>query len=128
MSDSNLRTFTARFPDIERLAVQSSREREFRNILPHITLLTTGTEGDPVTGLRWPKLKILAISAAHIPQSDKLLLPGQINQLQQLSDSFRKLLVPPRFFDTAGAELTARLEEFVGIEDLYDDWPTPFKE
>ncbi|KZP16996.1 hypothetical protein FIBSPDRAFT_37014 [Athelia psychrophila] len=45
-----LRTFTARFPDIERLTVQSSREREFRNILPHITLSTTGTEAPGYDG------------------------------------------------------------------------------
>ncbi|KZP16962.1 hypothetical protein FIBSPDRAFT_36603 [Athelia psychrophila] len=110
------------FPNIERLTCRVEYE-DIDDIIANIT--------EPGDELRWPKLKIIAMSKVYRTLDAEKLgnLCQLIIKLQQAGRPFRQLSYP-----TSGSELALagagdipKLRELVELEDFRDDWPTPFE-
>ncbi|KZP16963.1 hypothetical protein FIBSPDRAFT_865309, partial [Athelia psychrophila] len=86
---------------------------------------------EPGDELRWPKLKIIAMSQViHTLNARRLgELCQLIVKLQQAGRPFRQLSYPTSGSELAlaGAEDIHKLRELVELEDFRADWPTPFE-
>ncbi|KZP30874.1 hypothetical protein FIBSPDRAFT_945797 [Athelia psychrophila] len=110
------------FPNIERLTCRVENE-EIEDIMANIT--------EPGDELRWPKLKMIAMSKVYRTLDAEKLgnLCQLIIKLQQAGRPFRQLSYPTSgsCIALAGAEDIHNLRELVELADFRDDWPTPFE-
>ncbi|KZP16976.1 hypothetical protein FIBSPDRAFT_934238 [Athelia psychrophila] len=119
---SDFRLLAKAFPNIECLTCRVENE-EIADIIANITEL-----GDE---LRWPKLKIIAMSKVYRTLDAEKLgnLCQLIIKLQQEGRPFHQLSYPTSgsCIALAGAEDMHNLRELVELADFRDDWPTPFE-
>lgn len=75
--------------------------------------------------VRWPELRILAVSATDVP-SNTAVLCNMITKLELGEYRIRNLMPPKCLFGHAGTDAKGKFREVVEVEDCSLDWPTPF--
>ncbi|KZP30875.1 hypothetical protein FIBSPDRAFT_850307, partial [Athelia psychrophila] len=86
---------------------------------------------EPGDELRWPKLKMIAVSTVYRALDARRMgeVCRLVVKLQQAGRPFRRLSYPTSgsALALAGAEDIHKLRELVELADFRDDWPTPFE-